>query len=465
MFESDNKDGLFTGSGELDLGSDLGGDFADFSAFADDEFNEKSPIDTNVGDTQAPEASSDSNQPQEAEKLHPAEAEPETAAVIDTSKTELEEPENETNISTPQNAAEQNADEKVSIKESEAVLNPFETAIAKAEEKQAETAKSSLSDKLPVFSYAGATEDIVDTSKTFDALRIEKAEDFPELDDATVVTWKMVYGTITKNIPTPKKTSVASLKKQIEDSKEFLDSLKKAKGEIKCQVTPSVTAKKKGIMSPYKGVFGSVDDAVASGKVIAFVPSNNGRVYEVRSNRIGTFIAEADNVSILKKVRAGFVPALPKIPYSILAEIITFFKAYVTTAEELEAMAYIYWSFADEKYYVHVPKQQVSKASVDAMLPEMDEDKFLLVMEIHSHNTMRAVFSPTDDMDERATRLYTVVGRLDKLFPDIVTRISVGGKYVEINPTSIFDGIDNPYPENWREAVEECTPNAKEASL
>ena len=42
---------------------------------------------------------------------------------------------------------------------------------------------------------------------------------------------------------------------------------------------------------------------------------------------------------------------------------------------------------------------------------------------------------------------------LDKIFPDIVTRISVGGKFVEISPTLVFDGIGGGFPEAWADAV------------
>ncbi len=328
----------------------------------------------------------------------------------------------------------------------------FSQAIAAAETKQAEDAKSSLADKPPIFVYGNAKDEIVDISMTFDALRVEKAEDFPELDDATSVSWKMTYGTINKQVTNPKKSTILSLKKEIETSKDFVTMLKKAKGDVSCNVTPSVTAKKKGIAT-YKGAFLSMRDAALSGKAIVFVPSDDGNVYEVRSNAIGTFVAKADNVSILNRVRAGFTPALPQIPHKILMQIISFFKSFVSYKSELEALAYIYWSADDKSYYVYIPKQQVSKLSVDSTLPELDESKFTLVMEIHSHNTMRAEFSPTDNKDERATRLYAVIGRLDKFFPDIKVRFCVGGKFVEIDPNEIFEGIDYEYPNNWIEAV------------
>ena len=288
-------------------------------------------------------------------------------------------------------------------------------------------------------------------------------EDFPEMDDGSAVSWKMVYGSVTKAVSTPKKTTIAELKKQIEDSKAFQDALKKAKGEMTCEVRPSVTAKKKGIASSYKGIFPTVADAEGSGKTICYVPAEDGRVYEVRPNKIGTFIAPADKVALLSKVRAGFIPALPKIPYQTLAEVLSFFKSFVNEEHAVEAMVYIYWSVADEKYYVYAPVQQVSKERIDTTLPELDEEKFVLVMEVHSHNTMKAFFSPTDDKDERATRLYTVVGRLDHLFPDIKTRASVGGTFIPVRPADVFEGIDVDFPESWSQAVQIVTPKKEGA--
>ncbi|MBR6633490.1 MAG: Mov34/MPN/PAD-1 family protein [Clostridia bacterium] len=442
----ERNNGLFGGNEPIDLGSDA--TFTDLPDFSSDDF------DSIFGTAEKKDDAQTESAPVKSE----------TPAPITTEKLE-ETQTNEETTTVSQSAADakaEAAESDVASDKSEE-QDPFEAALAQANQKQAEKDKSGLVLKLPIFSYANAKEEIIDTSKTFDELRNEKAEDFPELDDATAVSWKMTYGTITKTVSTPKKTTIASLKKQIEESKEFMDCLKKAKGEIECKVIPSVTAKKKGIVSSYKGVFDSVEDAAASGKAIGFVPSDDGKVYEVRANKIGVFISEAEKVSMMRKVRAGFIPALPKIPYSMLSEILSFFKEYVTDTGELEALAYIYWSFADSRYYVHVPKQQVSKASVDSSIPELDEDKFVLVMEIHSHNTMAARFSPTDDRDERATRLYTVVGRMDKVFPDITTRASVGGKYVEIEPETVFEGFDGTFPEAWKDAVDVRKPKFKEA--
>ena len=433
----ERNNGLFGGNEPIDLGSDA--NFTDLPDFSSDDFDSIFGTAEKKDDAQTESAEVKSEAP---------------APTITDKPEETHANEETTTVSQPAADAKAEAAESDVASDKSEEQDPFEAALAQANQKQAEKDKSGLVLKLPIFSYANAKEEIVDTSKTFDELRNEKAEDFPELDDATAVSWKMTYGTITKTVTTPKKTTIASLKKQIEESKEFMDCLKKAKGEVECKVIPSVTAKKKGIVASYKGVANSLEEAVSSGKQIVFVPSSDGKIYEVRNNQIGTFIAEADSVSLFSKVRAGFIPALPKIPYSILSEIIAFFKTFVTEKSENEAMANIYWSFEEEKYRVHVPKQTVTKASVDTNLPDIDEEKFLLVMEVHSHNTMGAVFSRTDDKDEIATRLYTVIGRLDKVFPDMTTRISVGGKHLVIDPAIVFDGIGGEFPEKWKEAVE-----------
>ncbi|MCL1842799.1 MAG: hypothetical protein FWF79_03220 [Defluviitaleaceae bacterium] len=74
-------------------------------------------------------------------------------------------------------------------------------------------------------------------------------------------------------------------------------------------------------------------------------------------------------------------------------------------------------------------------------------------MDIHSHNSMKAFFSAADNKDEKATRLYTVIGRLDNYFPEIKTRISNGGKFLEIDPAEVFEYIATSFPLEWAKKV------------
>lgn len=84
----------------------------------------------------------------------------------------------------------------------------------------------------------------------------------------------------------------------------------------------------------------------------------------------------------------------------------------------------------------------MSGVSVDALLDDeelMTSDRYIHYADLHSHNRMPAVFSKTDDHDERATRVYMVVGRLDRYFPEITVRISNGGRFLEIAPEQVLE--------------------------
>ena len=313
----------------------------------------------------------------------------------------------------------------------------------------------SVFDKPPVFSYGGAKESIADASMTFEELRIQKADDFLELEEGKSVSWRVRYGTTTKSISDPKGTTIIQIKEEIERSKAFLDSLKKGKDKNPtCLVTPSVTAKSKGIAA-YKGVFTSLETARASDKVICLVPSRDGQVYELRKNELGEFIAPKHNIKEFSNVRAGFRPALTRIPTSIMSQIISFFRCFMDK-QEYEALAQIYWDRQKEEFHVHIPKQSVTKSSVHADLRgnTLPEDRYLHYADVHSHNSMKAQFSCTDDHDEQPTGLYIVIGRLDQFYPEISARVSCGGTFLEIDPALVMESFEEEFPLEWIDQVD-----------
>lgn len=334
-------------------------------------------------------------------------------------------------------------------------IDPLAAAMAEQEAKAEQKAAKSLFEKSPVFHYGSAREDITDPGMTFEELRIAKSADFPELGEGKKVSWTVEYGKTVKAITDPKGATIASVKKEIELSTSFLDALKKAKDKNPdCLVKPRVTAQSKGIAA-YKGVFASLEEARASDKAICTIPGGDGRVYELRKNELGEFIAPKESVIDLGSVRAGFTPALPLVPMELLAQIISFFRCYMNGGEQFEAMAHIYWDRQEERFVAHIPRQSVTKAHIDADLSQDDlpEDRYLHYIDIHSHNSMEAKFSPVDDEDERATRIYIVVGRLDKFFPDITVRMSCGGTYLPLDPGCVLESFGAVFPAEWRDQV------------
>lgn len=333
-----------------------------------------------------------------------------------------------------------------------ASVDLIQSAFQKQDE---ENTRKGLFEKCPVFSYGGTTEEIKDPAMTFEELRIAKSEDFPELADVKKVSWTVEYGKSVRTINDPKGTTIASVKEALERSKDFLNNLKKAKDKSPtCFVKPKITSQSKGIAS-YKGIFATVEEARASDKTICLIPSGSGKVFELRKTEMGEFLVPKSKITEFSDVRAGFTPALPLIPRGLMRQIIGFFRHFMDQSRELEALVHIYWDREEETFVAYVPHQQVFRSYLDADLrmDALPEERYLHYTDIHSHNSMEARFSQTDDRDELATRLYIVIGRLDRYFPDITARMSCGGVYWQIDPAEIIEPMDEPFPAWWLERV------------
>lgn len=86
--------------------------------------------------------------------------------------------------------------------------DPFEAALAKAQADSGQRHIEALCGALPVFSYAGAKEDISDPEITFDGLREKYQTDFPELSEKKKVSWTVSYGKINKVFSNPESDKV-----------------------------------------------------------------------------------------------------------------------------------------------------------------------------------------------------------------------------------------------------------------
>ena len=338
--------------------------------------------------------------------------------------------------------------------------NPLLAMMDLQETKNVQAANASLFAQLPQFSYNGTTEVIENLDQTFEELREAKAEDFTELEEAASVTWNVTYGTVTKKVAKPKKTKIGEFKREIETSKEFLDGLKKSTTKKPaCIVKPSVTMKPKGI-ALYKGVFLTMEEAEDSGKTITFIPSADGLVYERRVTEAGEFVTPASEVKLLDKIIPGFVPALPRIPYTLFSQALDLFRYMMKARADgtpLEALIHIYWDKEDEKFILHVPRQSVGHAIVlpDAGEEPLDSDRYIHYADLHSHNDMDARFSAVDDRDERANRIYMVVGHLENYFPELTVRICNGGTHWLIPADTVLEPLPTQvFPHKWLERIQ-----------
>ncbi|MFQ6978554.1 MAG: hypothetical protein ACLRSD_17590 [Oscillibacter sp.] len=81
----------------------------------------------------------------------------------------------------------------------------------------------------------------------------------------------------------------------------------------------------------------------------------------LRKMEQGEFIAPKKNVVDFSEVRAGFSPALPKIPAELMGQIIAFFRAFMTDHGENEAFAQIYWDKAEKRFLPTSPSRACAR--------------------------------------------------------------------------------------------------------
>lgn len=300
--------------------------------------------------------------------------------------------------------------------------DPFAEALARAKANSEERLAESFAEGDAIFAYGKAKDPITDRDCTFEDLRQKYENDFPELSDSKRVTWSVVYGKVTKSISNPGSDKVYDIKSEIEKSKTFLDGIKKAKNDADkkppCLVKPIVRAQNKGEQQTpaYKDYCSTIEDAEKSDKPIVVIPSRNGRIFQIRKTPVGIFTAPAGFLPEFPVMDNEFKMSLPKIPMHILMFILNFFKE-LSDQSKLEALVHILYDTKRQKYTIRVPKQELTHTSVYSILEEEYPDHLIHVMDIHSHNTMPARFSPIDNDDEKATRLYAVAGRFNLGLP------------------------------------------------
>jgi len=193
------------------------------------------------------------------------------------------------------------------------------------------------------------------------------------------------------------------------------------------------------------------------------VPNDNSNAYIISkegllcriTNDLGTFWRPVKEIPALPS--AGVAPAklhFKKIPKKQLDMIVTFFKDIYATFGT-ESMARIYETSSGDRF-VDVPSQTVAPASVD----HKDDRKEKIVLDIHSHGSMDAFFSGTDDNDENAFRFFGVAGHVDNNLK-LLFRLKFDEVELEVKISNIFDGVENgyrfertAYPNSWLKKVQ-----------
>src|SRR6478609_6654008 len=140
----------------------------------------------------------------------------------------------------------------------------------------------------------------------------------------------------------------------------------------------------------------------------------------------------------------------PKIPWGVYAQVVAFFRK-VYERDKAEAIIRVFYDETTKTWVPHCPPQEVSGAHVDHKDDFDANGKLRHVADIHSHNTMAAFFSGTDDADEKkAVRLYGVVGLINQTIPASSWRAWTGKKFEDL---SLSDVVELPTEEEMNVTV------------
>jgi len=194
-----------------------------------------------------------------------------------------------------------------------------------------------------------------------------------------------------------------------------------------------------------------VDALKAAGYVDLYILNTDGKIYrrlylshgreitlEVKSLPPvpgGVAGAAAPAPVVVKEDLSKFLPG-GRIPLAMFRQIQGFFKQVCEThGQALEAHCYIMYS-TENGYYIHVPEQTVSGGTVEFSYQGLNADD-CIVVDIHSHGSMSAFFSGTDDGNDRRHIYFSgVVGKVNTPNPEITFRFNM---YDVKKPATLHD--------------------------
>ena len=153
----------------------------------------------------------------------------------------------------------------------------------------------------------------------------------------------------------------------------------------------------------------------------------------------------------------NFLPG-GKIPGEMWDQIVEFFRQVMRkTKQDYEAHCWILWT-PERGYFISVPKQTVSKASVSYSYDqEALPQGAIVVIDMHSHNTMGAFYSGTDNNNDRTGIYFSgVIGKITDTSYEWVMRFNLLETKRELTDLSLLFDLQKEVaiPSEWLDQVE-----------
>jgi len=174
---------------------------------------------------------------------------------------------------------------------------------------------------------------------------------------------------------------------------------------------------------------------------IYYIVGKNG-IYMKKNLGVMESLIPVDKIPDLQDVPCSAVIHIPKLPATLFAKVYEFFKA-VYDEHKSEAVILLFYNQDTQKFKVVVPSQQVSGAACDYNKGMIIKD-MNMIGTIHSHASMSAFHSGTDDADEKVfDGLHITIGNVDDEFPSVSTSVVASGFRQMYANTDYILGIED----------------------
>ena len=221
---------------------------------------------------------------------------------------------------------------------------------------------------------------------------------------------------------------------------------------------------------PLIGYAFSTDPSSNAGSALTYILAGNGIF--VSASRPG--------IDVLMPIRLSHQPikglptliphlnVTPRIPKELLLEV---WRSSCNACIESNIEMLFHFQLQEGEWHLKIPEQIQNPASCQPVESGSHTSHPHAVVEIHSHASLAAFFSCTDNTDETGFRIYGVLGRVNTTQPEIQMRVGLFQHCWNIPVSAVFD-IDpnffmtdvsarlgyqfystNPSPENGMETL------------
>ena len=164
------------------------------------------------------------------------------------------------------------------------------------------------------------------------------------------------------------------------------------------------------------------------------LPEHTSHLYEYLFAANGVFIrANHPNLEVLIPVivyeqhirgLAAVTPYVKLVPGKISVDILLKMLQASRDASSNEILFHLNYN---NQWQLETPLQTQTPSSCKPLNDDRNSTFANALIDTHSHASMPAFFSPTDDEDETGFRMYTVLGRVNTDTPEICTRVGLTG--------------------------------------